>query len=80
MGQESLVKGHDKGSLSEVRVTDQRLRETGQRSLVRVNGHWSGQGSRSSQWSRVMIKVHWSEVRSLVRCQKSLVSGQGSLV
>ena len=53
-GQGSVVKGHDHGLLSEVRVTirGQWSRITGQRSRVRVTGHGSnltgqvrGQGS-----------------------------------
>ena len=71
---------------SEVRVTGQRSRVTGQVPLVRVTsqgllvkGHWSGQGSRVMGQASV-VKGHdqGSEVRSLLRGQGSLVSGQGS--
>ena len=73
--QGSCVKGHDQRSLSEVRVTGQRLKVTGQRSIVRVKGHLS-RVMCQRQWSRVMIRG--SVLGGQVTGQRSRVTGQWS--
>ena len=50
MGQGSVVKGHDQGSLSEVRVSVR-----GQGSLLK--GHWSEVTGESQE---SLVKGHWS--------------------